>query len=426
MRHQKAAQRISLHRNCLVAAVAGSFLAFCHAVLAADWPQFLGPERTGISKETGLIDKLADGGPKEVWRVEGGVGMSGMAIAGGRLVTMWQGEGKDWVVALDAASGKTLWKTEIAPAYKNSMGDGPRATPTIAGETVVAFTGDGILAALKVKDGSLLWKKDVVAQFEGKPADYGMACSPLVVGGQVIVTAGAPGACVVSYKLAYGELNWKSGDDRAGYSSPNILKVGGREQLVVFTGQSAIGLAPATGKVLWRYEYETDFDCNIATPLAFKDQVFISSGENHGSTLLALRGKGESYTVEPVWKSQGGGSVLRNEWQTSILLEGYLYGFDNVGSAGPVTHLTCVEAATGKRMWQQLRFGKGNLIAADGKLFIVTMKGEVVLVRATPRGYEELDRAKVIGSTRQAPALSDGRLYLRDDREVVCLDVRAK
>ena len=159
-------------------------------------------------------------------------------------------------------------------------------------------------------------------------------------------------------------------------------------------------------------------------PLAVDSKVFLSSGENHGCVLLSLTPIGEKFDLEEVWDSQGPQSVLRNEWQTSILLDGHLYGFDNVGSAGPVTHLTCIEAATGKRVWQQARFGKGNLIAADGKLFISTMKGELIIVRATPEKYDEIGRATVIGSTRQAPSLDGGLLYLRDDKEIVCLDVR--
>jgi outer membrane protein assembly factor BamB len=150
----------------------------------------------------------------------------------------------------------------------------------------------------------------------------------------------------------------------------------------------------------------------------------ISSGENHGSVLLELVERGSTFEVKEAWSSQGARSVLRNEWQTSILLDGFLYGFDNVGSAGPVTHLTCVNASTGERMWQQPRFGKGNLIAAEGKLFLSTMNGELVVVRATPKAYEEVGRATVLGSTRQAPALAAGLLYLRDDQHIVCLDVR--
>ena len=176
--------------------------------------------------------------------------------------------------------------------------------------------------------------------------------------------------------------------------------------------------------MLWRHPYETSFDCNIATPLAFKDQFFVSSGENHGRVLLGLQRKENKYTVTEIWKSQGTKSVLRNEWQTSILHEGHLYGFDNVGAAGPVSHLTCINASTGERVWQQLRFGKGNLIAADGKLFMTTVNGELVLARMSSKGYEELGRGQVLGSTRQAPTLAKGLLYLRDQEEIVCLDVR--
>ena len=390
----------------------------------ADWPQFLGLNRNGISQETGLMKTWPDGGPKEVWRVKGSVGMSGLAISGGKLMTQVQKDGKQFLIALDAATGKPMWETPLAPEYRNQMGDGPRATPTIAGDQVFVFTGEGILTAASSKDGKILWSHNVVKELGGEPADYGMACSPLVVGDQVIVTAGAPQATVVAYETKSGKLAWKAGDDPAGYSSPTLLKVGGKEQIVVFTGASVIGLAPGSGKPLWRYEYETNFNCNTASPVAFQDQVFVSSGENHGCVLLSLAAGGDQPEPKAVWESQGSKSVLRSEWQTSILLDGYFYGFDNVGAAGPVTHLTCIEAATGKPAWQKARFGKGNFIAADGKLFLSTMKGELVVAKATPEGYQELGRKVVLGTTRQSPALAGGLLYLRDDKEIVCLDVR--
>ena len=238
------------------------------------------------------------------------------------------------------------------------------------------------------------------------------------------MTVGTPGATVAAYETKTGKLAWTAGEDPSGYSSPALLQVGGQKQLVVYTGASVLGLQPDKGTILWRYPYETNYNCNIATPLAVNDRVFVSAGENHGSVLLELKPKNGKFDVGEVWKSQGSKSVLRNEWQTSILLNGFLYGFDNVGAAGPVSHLTCIKAASGERAWQQLRFGKGNLIAADGKLFITTINGELVIARTTDKGYEEISRAQVLNSTRQAPALSHGRLYLRDDEEIVCLDVR--
>jgi outer membrane protein assembly factor BamB len=391
---------------------------------AADWPQFLGPDRTGISKETGLLSTWPEGGPKEVWRSAGGVGMSSLAVSGGRLVTLVQNDGQQWLVCHESNTGKPIWKTPLAPEYKNQQGDGPRATPTIVGDRVLAFTGEGLLVAASMSDGKIAWSQNVVTQHKGKVADYGMASSPLVVGDLVIVTAGAPKACVAAYQLKSGERAWAAGDDATGYSSPTLLDVGGRRQVVVFTGSSAIGLTPETGKLLWRHPYETDYDCNIAVPLAVDGKVFISTGENHGSVLLALKPQGDKFNVEDVWQSQGPQSVLRSEWQTPILLDGHLYGLDNIGSAGPVTHLTCIKAATGERVWQQPRFGKSNLIAADGKLFFSNMAGELVVVRATPKGFEEIGRKQVLGPTRQAPSLAGGLLYLRDDKEIVCLDVR--
>jgi hypothetical protein len=306
------------------------------------------------------------------------------------------------------------------------MGDGPRAAPAIAGDRVFVFTGDGVLSAVDFPNGKILWSHATVKELKGKEAEYGMACSPLVVGELVIVTVGAPQATVVAYECATGKQRWGVGDDPAGYSSPALLDVGGREQIVAYTGNSALGIAPDTGTLLWRYPYETNYECNIATPLAIDGQVFLSSGENHGSVLLALSAQGDRFEPKEVWSSFGPSSVLRAEWQTPILLDGILYGMDNVGGAGPITHLTAIAADTGERKWQQVRFGKGNFIAADGKLFLSTMKGELVVVRATPEKYDELGRATILGSTRQAPALANGRLYLRDDREIVCVDVRRK
>ena len=388
-----------------------------------DWPQFLGSDRNGIAREAGRLDSWPSGGPRELWRVKGGTGMSGLALKDGRLVTMVEREGKQLVVALDAKSGAPVWDAVVSPAYRNDMGDGPRATPTIDGKQVFAFSGEGILLSLKLGNGTIVWQHDVYRELGGKPMTYGTACSPLVVGKLVMVTAGVPDGTVVAYDRTSGKFAWKTGKDTAGYSSPALLKIGGREQVVVFSGKAVLGLAPESGRLLWRYPYETDFDCNIAVPLEFDGKVFVSCGENHGCALLGLEKDGEVYRVREVWTSFGPRSVMRNEWQTSILLDGYLYGLDNVGGAGPITHLNCVEMSSGRKVWQQPRFGKGNLIAGDGTLFISTVKGELIVARASPKGYQEIGRKKICGPTRQAPSLAGGFLYMRDNREIVCLDV---
>ena len=196
---------------------------------------------------------------------------------------------------------------------------------------VVVFTGEGVLLALRFTDGKILWSHDSVKEQGGQPAAYGMSCSPLVVANKAIVTVGAPAATVVAYDLKSGNLAWKAGQGEApGYSSPTLLDVDDQQQVILTTGGSVLGLVPETGKMLWRYPYPTDFNCNIATPVAFNGQVFISAGENHGSVLLQLLSDGERFEPFEVWSSLGTKSVLRNEWQTSIFIDGYLYGFDNV------------------------------------------------------------------------------------------------
>ncbi len=409
-------------RPLLAAALGLLFSLTTIVARAGDWPQFLGPNRNGVATETGLIDEFPSTGPKVVWRMPGGVGMSGLAIVGDTVCTLVQKEGQQFVVALNTANGKTRWQTAIASAYENSMGDGPRATPCIADGQVFVYTGEGMLAALDLKSGEVLWQHHPVQDLGGQPAEYGMACSPLVAGAQVVVIVGAPQATVAAYDRKSGKLAWKSGqEDTAGYSSPALFPLNGKPQLVVYNGKAATGIEPQGGKLLWRFPYETDYDCNIATPLAVDQGVLISSGENHGSTLLKISPAGQ---VTEQWTSQGTASVLRNEWQTSILIDGYLYGFDNSGSAGPITNFTCVQAATGKQQWLQRRFGKGNLIAADGKLWLTTMAGELVLIQPSPEKFQEVSRAQVMQTTRQAPAIANGHLYVRDGADVICFDLR--
>jgi len=394
-------------------------------VRADDWPQLLGPGRTGVSAERGLLKSWPEGGPAVLWRVPGGVGMSGLAVVQERVLTLVQREGRQWALCLSVKDGSELWRTDLGPALRNQMGDGPRSTPTVVGEVVYTFTGQGVLSALRLQDGSQIWSNDLMERLNAELADYGMACSPLVVGERVIVTVGAETATVVGVEAKTGKVAWQAGREQpAGYSSPALIPVNGRPQVVVFAGGGALGLDPQTGKPLWDFPYVTDFACNIATPLAVDGGVFLSSGENHGSVLLDLKPSGEGFEPVPRWTSYGPKSTFRNEWQTSVALEGALFGFDNVGSAGPVTHLACIDPRTGERRWQELRFGKGNLTAADGKLFIITLTGELVVVRANPQKFEVIGRQPLLEKTRTAPALSGGKLFARDDHEIICVDVR--
>ena len=385
-----------MRRFCLSVSVL--LVAIVPSLAPADeWPGFLGVRRDGISPETGLIDTLPADGPKPIWRVPGGVGMSAVAVADGLAITSWN------------------------DTYENGQGNGPRATPTIAGERVFAFSGEGILVAVSRTEGKILWQVDAVGDADAKPSDYGMASSPLVVAEQVIVHVGGESGAIAAFSIADGKPAWKASAGSAGYSSPTLLAIDGMETIVSVTGTEVVGLRPGSGKELWRFPFETDFGCNTATPIVVDGGVFVSAGENHGSVLIDLGRDGDRYAPQARWESLGPKSLMRNEWQTSIVVGDHLYGFDNVGAAGPVTHLVCLEAKTGREVWRKTRFGKGNMVWADGKLWITTFEGELVLARATPAGYQELGRAELLGRSRQSLTIAGGRGYLRDDREVLCI-----
>ncbi len=409
----------------LVAQVACMQDAFLHRANAEDWPQFLGPDRTGVSQDTTkLVDAFPTTGPKIAWKSPGGVGMSGIAVADGKCFSMANRDCKQVLFALDRTTGKELWATPLAPAYKNPMGDGPRATPTVDGPRIFTFTGEGILSCNDAAHGNLLWQSNLPKDLDAEPSEYGMSCSPLVVDDLVVAYAGAQKAAIVAVDKSTGVMAWKAGAGRAGYSSPVLLTVAGKFQLVGMTGKLCLGLDPKSGKVLWDYPFATDYDCNTASPVAIEGKVFISSGENHGSVLLEIAPIESQWAVKEVWSSLGTGSSLRSEWQTPLVSGKFLFGFDNVGGAGPVTNLACLDATSGKVLWKQMRFGKSNGILVDEKLVITTLEGDLVLVRASGTNFEQLAKAPVLGKTRQAPSYSDGFIFLRDDANVVCVDLR--
>ena len=396
-------------------------------VRAEDWTQFLGTHRNGISSEKNLIREWPSDGPKIIWRTPLGVSMSSVIVSSGQAFTLFQDESDLYAVALNAATGKEVWRTKFAAAYENAMGNGPRATPTVADGKLFVFTGEGVLAAFNIKDGKELWKVNVPSSLKGEASEYGMSCSPLIVGNMVVVHTGNADAAVGAFDTKSGKNLWKSATGKAGYSSPIFVTLAGEEQIVTLTADAAFGLEAADGNVLWKFPFPTEYDCNTACPVQLgESEVLISAGENHGAAVLQITANGQKLSAEEVWSSYGKDSQLRAEWQTPVIHDGHLYGLDNSGSAGPITNLVCIRLKDHETVWQKARFGKSNLILADGKLFLTTMSGEVVIVEASPKAFKELGRATIMETTRQAPSLSNGFLFVRDDKEVLCIDARAK
>lgn len=403
-------------------ALCTAFLGLANPLFAADWPQFLGPNRDGSSPETGLLTTWPKEGPKLLWKVEGGDGYSSMAVVGDRAYTLIQRGGDELAVALDVANGQEVWKHRTGPGYKNQYGDGPRSTPTIDGKRVYIQSASGPLVCLDTATGKPVWEVDLLKEFQTENITWGLSASPLVVDDLVLVLPGAKGGAAALNKET-GKVVWKAGTDKAAYASPVLAPAGTAQQAICFTAAGLMAVEPKTGRELWRVPWVTEYDVNIATPLVIGDRLFVSSGEKVGCALFKLGVQGPP---EVVWQSKGARSVMINYWANAVVHGKHLYGFDGEFNIAP--NFKCVELDTGKAVWSQDRFGFGNLALADGHLWIVTSKGDLVLASATPAGFQEKGRVKLLEPSRYAtvPAIAGRKLFLRDLKHIYCLDIAGK
>jgi outer membrane protein assembly factor BamB len=386
---------------------------------AADWPQWRGPQRDGISRETALLEAWPDGGPPQIWKTQGlGRGYSAFAIAQGRLFTQGQRGDRQFVLALDAATGKRLWETPTAPAFPQDRGDGPRGTPTVDGDRLFAMAGEGTLVSLDVQTGSVFWKKNVVEEFGGRVPNWGISESPLVDGSNLIVTPGGPGAAIVALDKKTGNLVWKSQSDRAGYASPIAAEVGGIRQIIVFTGEGVVGLRANNGALLWRYNRVSNRTANIATPIFQNGFVFVSSAYGTGCALLKLTAEAGTVKASEVYFS----GEMQNHYSTSVVVGENVYGFSNA-------ILTALNLQTGRVAWRDRSVGKGSVTYADGKLYLLSEDGVIGLAEATSVGYKERSRFEISRGafpTWTPPVISGGRLYLREQDNLYCYDIKKK
>lgn len=397
--------------------VAGFVAAQSTDAVKTDWPQWRGPNRDGISKETGLLKTWPEGGLNVVWKSPIGTGYSSLAISQGRIYTM-DSSGKDeYVVCLDQETGKEIWRTKTDAMFENDQGDGPRSTPTVDGNWVYAIGANGMLVALNVKDGKKVWFHDLRTEFESEIPRWGTSTSPIVEKDLLLVDVGGKtGFSLMAFNKKDGTIVWKSHTDKQGYSSPIAITVGGIRQIVFFTGTALVSVSPS-GDVYWKYPWRTDYDANIATPLFISpDKVFISSSYGTGAAVVKIAAENGKATVSEVWRNK----VMENHFNSSVLNQGYIYGFDNAV-------LKCIEANTGAEKWKQTGFGKGSLILAENHLIVLGERGQLALVEATPSQYKEIARTQIIeGKTWTMPSLAGGKLYLRDQKEILALDLTAK
>jgi outer membrane protein assembly factor BamB len=393
----------------------GTSLALVPA-FGADWPRWRGPELNGISPETGWSATWPQEGPKTLWKVNVGTGFSSVSASQGRVYTMGNKDDQDTVYALEAQSGKELWKH----TYACKLGDkyyegGPGGTPTVDGSRLFTLSKLGQLFCLESASGKAVWSKNLAEELGAKLPTWFFASSVLVQGDTLLVNVGKAGTAL---NKADGKVLWTTGKEPAGYATPVPFSIGGVSGLAVLGEKDLFAVDAKTGAMLWSYPWKTQYDVNAADPIVAGDQIFISSGYKHGAALLRVTGGKPSL----VWETK----EMRNRYSTCVLIEGHLYGFDEGGD------LKCLELKSGAVKWSEKGLSKkeeeGAVTAAGGKLIALGSKGELAVVEPTPAGFKAISRAQVIGGKCwTAPVLSDGRIYCRNAAgDLVCLDVRGK
>jgi outer membrane protein assembly factor BamB len=391
-----------------------------------DWPQWRGPQRDEVNKETGLLKDWTKGGPPLAWEIKNlGGGYSTPSIAGGRIFGMSDRDKDEFVWALDEANGKELWATKISAWSGGGETDGPRCTPTVEGDLLWALGFHGDLVCLDVKSGEIKWQKNLRKEFKGEVGNWRYSESPLIDGEKLIATPGGKDAAIVALNKKTGEVIWKAkvpGGDRADYSSAIVAEIDGKRQYIQFMAGGVVAVAADDGKFLWRYDHPHNGTANCSTPIFHEGYIFAGSSYESGAGLAKVKEANGTFQADEVYFTH----EMKNHHGGFVLLDGYVYG-ENNGRLG------CREFLTGKAMWEKARTaGKGSITYADGRLYYREEggKGTVFLIETNPKKYVEhgrLDQPDRSNHNSWAhPVIANGKLYLRDQDVLLCYDVKEK
>jgi outer membrane protein assembly factor BamB len=396
-----------------------ALIAAC--AIAQDWPQFLGPGRNGVYPDNDLAPKWSAAGPAVVWEKDVGQGFSAPVVSQGRLILFHRVGDKEAVEALDAATGRPVWKFDYPTGYRDDFGfdEGPRAAPAIAGGRVYTFGAEGALHCLDFQTGKKIWSVDTHAKFQVRKGYFGAACSPLVDEGRVLMNiGGSGGAGLVAFDAATGAVLWKATDQEASYSSPVAATIQGVRHVFFFTRAGFVDVDPASGKVRsqlpWRARMQASV--NAAAPIVVDDMVFLSASYGTGAILLQIGPGG----AKKVWSSD---DALTNHYATAVYKDGFLYGYHGRQEEGP--SLRCIEFKTGKVRWSVDGFRAGSITLAGGRLLIQKEGGELVLAEASPAAYKPVSTTKALPPVvRSYPAIAKGRYYVRNGKTLICLNLK--
>ncbi len=389
---------------------------------AQDWPQLLGPTRDGVYRDkVRIVDAFPAAGPAVVWKVKAGEGFSSPVISDNKLILFHRLRDRMMLEAFDPATGKPLWSVHYETTYTDSMrrGDGPRATPAISDGKVVAFGPDGILWCVQLADGKTLWQIDTRRLYQSPDGFFGRACSPLIEGGLVLLNIGGPGHGIGAFDLKTGKLAWHATGDEAGYASPVAATIAGTRHAFFLTRTGLIAADPKTGTIHFQHRFRSrqHASVNAVMPLVVDDMIMLTASYETGATVLKVTGKKH----ETLWAAD---DALSSQYANIVHHQGHIYGFDGRNDFGD-TRLRCIELATGKVKWTHPDRAAGPILLADGKLIVLMETGEIELLEANAKAYTLLAKAKPLaGPVRSNPALVNGMLYVKDDAQLLCIDLR--
>ena len=398
-------------------------LALTLSLSAADWPQWRGPNRDGVSKETGLLPEWPKDGPPLRWkRADLGEGYSTPSVAAGKVYLQTNKNGDEFVVALDEKTGQDVWAAKVGSVGKNKgpQYPGTRSTPTVDGDRVYGLASGGELVCLGT-DGKPKWAKSLPKDLGGEVGAWAYTESVLVDGDKLVCTPGGKTATLAALNKLTGEPVWKSAvleGDVADYASIVVVTAGGRKQYVQFLRKGVVGVDAATGKFLWRYARTVDPGASILTPVVAGNKVFTAGSRSGGGT-VELTVEGDGVTAKEAYFDKSLGASIGG----AVLVDGHLYGTTRAG-------LFCAEFGTGKVLWSDRSVGDAGVCAADGRLYLHGFTGDVALVEASPADYREKGRFKQPDRGPKPawppPVVANGGLYLRDWNTLLCYDVKSK
>ncbi|MCI0413859.1 PQQ-like beta-propeller repeat protein [bacterium] len=408
---------------------------FALSVCATDWPQFLGPNRDGTISDETFVRAWLKNGIKEQWRIPIGAGYSGLAVQNNRIFTMERKDKDEWIVALQTSDGKRLWSVRTGSSPDDVYGGlGPRVTPSVdvartsrlrrlyAGETpalqngelVFTMSAQGDLLAFDSATGKQVWKRGLAAELGWRPPAEGTSCSPLIQEGRIyLIIGGSKGNAFAAFDRNTGKTLWTSQEDRTSYSSAVRWDFSGIKQVLFLSGSNLFSVNAETGKLFWKYPWPTYDWVNVATPIVIPpDRVFISAGYDQGAAMLRLKKKTDGMLeISEVWRNR----EMKNHFNNSVYHNSAIYGFDNA-------ILKAIDAQSGKTLWREKRFGTGSIVRAGNYLIILSDSGELACAKADPEALNVEAKLPVLKGKCWTPVtLADGKIFLRNHNEIVCL-----